>query len=60
MASGNSNTNFLSTDSNDLCAILKLKLQEKQGGNFSGLINDEINAIVDKSLEYKCICTKQH
>ena len=35
-------------------------LQEKQAGNNSDLINQEIVAIVDKLLEYKCISKKQH
>ena len=34
-------------------------LQEKQGGNISNIINEEIVAIADKLLEYKCKSTKQ-
>ena len=60
MASGVSNTNFLSSDANELCDRLKLLLQKKHAGNNSDLINDEIVAIVDKLLEYKCISKKQH
>ena len=60
MASGASNTIFLSSDPNELCDRLKLLLQEKHAGNNSDLINDEIVAIVDKLLEYKCISKKQH
>ena len=60
MASGTSNIIILSSDSNDLCNRLKLLLQEKQAGNNCDLYNDEIVAILDKLLEYKCITTKQH
>ena len=59
-ASGTSKTIFLSSDPNELCDRLKLLLQEKHAGNNSGIINDEIVAIVDKLLEYKCISKKQH
>ena len=60
MASGVSKTIFLSSDPDALCDRLKLLLQEKQAGNNSDIINDEIVAIVDKLLEYKCISKKQH
>ena len=60
MASGVSQTIFLSSDADELCDRLKLLLQEKHAGNNSNLINDEIVAIVDKLLEYKCISKKQH
>ena len=60
MASGFSKTIFLSSDPNELCDRLKLLLQEKHAGNNSDIINDEIIAIVDKLLEYKCISKKQH
>ena len=60
MASGFSKTIILSSDPNELCDRLKLLLQEKHGGNNSNLINEEIVAIVDKLLEYKCISKKQH
>ena len=53
MASGFSKTIILSSDPNELCNRLKLLLQEKQAGNNSDIINDEIVAIVDKLLEYK-------
>ena len=59
-ASGVSKTIFLSSDANELCDRLKLLLQEKHAGNNSDIINDEIVAIVDKLLEYKCITKKQH
>ena len=57
-ASGVSKTIFLSSDPNELCDRLKLLLQEKQAGNNSDIINQEIVAIVDKLLEYKCISKK--
>ena len=60
MASGVSKTIFLSSDPNELFDRLKLLLQEKHAGNNSDIINDEIVAIVDKLLEYKCITKKQH
>ena len=60
-ASGTSKTIFLSSDPNDeLCDRLKLLLQEKHAGNNCDIINDEVVAIVDKLLEYKCISKKQH
>ena len=60
MASGFSKTIILSSDPNELCDRLKLLLQEKNGGNNSNLIDEEIVAIIDKLLEYKCISKKQH
>ena len=60
LASGISKTIFLSSDPDELCDRLKLLLQERHAGNNSDLINDEIVAIVDKLLEYKCISKKQH
>ena len=59
-ASGVSKTIFLSSDANELCERLKLLLQEKHAGNNSDIINEEIVAIVDKLLEYKCLSKKQH
>ena len=59
-ASGISKTIFLSSDPNELCDRLKLLLQEKHAGKNSDIINQEIVAIVDKLLEYKCISKKQH
>ena len=59
-ASGISKTIILSSDPNELCDRLKLLLQEKHGGNNSNLIDEEIVAIIDKLLEYKCISKKQH
>ena len=60
MASGFPKTIILSSDPNELCDRLKLLLQEKHGGNNSNLIDEEIVAIIDKLLEYKCISKKQH
>ena len=59
MASGIT-TIILSSDPNELCDRLKLLLQEKHAGNNSDIINDEIVAVVDKLLAYKCISKKQH
>ena len=59
-ASGVPETIFLSSDPDELCKRLKFLLQEKHAGNNSDIINDEIVAIVDKLLEYKCISKKQH
>ena len=59
-ASGILKTIFLSSDPDELCNRLKLLLQEKHAGNNSDIINQEIVAIVDKLLEYKCISNKQH
>ena len=59
-ASGVSKTIFLSSDSDEICNRIKLLLQEKLPGNISYIINQEIVAIVDKLLEYKCISKKQH
>ena len=58
-ASGISKTIFLSSDSDELCDRLNLLLQEKHAGNTSDIINQEIVAIIDNFLEYKCISKKQ-
>ena len=42
-----SNTRWLSTDPNELCDKLKFLLQEKQAGNISDTINEEIIATAD-------------
>ena len=60
LASGISKTMTLSSNPNELCDRLRLLLQEKHAGNNSDIINDELVAIVDKLLEYKCISKKQH
>ena len=59
-ASSVSKTIFLSSDPDELCRRINLLLQENQAGNISEIINDEIVAIVDKLLEYKCISKKEH
>ena len=38
---------------------IKLLLQKKQGENIFDIISEEIVAIADKLLEYKCIFTKK-
>ena len=59
-ACGTSNRIFLPSDPDELCNGLKLLLQEKHAGSNSNIINQEIVAIVDKQLEYKCVSKKQH
>ena len=59
-ASGFTKTIILSSDPNDLCDRFKLLLQEKRSGNNSNLFDEEIVAIIDKLLEYKCLSKKQH
>ena len=60
LASGISKTIILSSDPNELCDRLRLLLQGKHAGNNSNLIDEEIVAIDDKLLEYKCISEKQY
>ena len=60
MASGISNIIILSSNPDELWNRSGLLLQEKHAGNNSDLINNEIVAIVDKLLLYKCISKKQH
>ena len=55
MASGNSNIIIVSSDPVELCKRLNLLLQEKQAGNDSNKINEELIAVVDKLIEYKCL-----
>ena len=59
MASGVS-TVFLPEHSNELFDRLKFLLQEKQSGNNSNIIHDEIVAIANELLESKCISMKRH
>ena len=59
IASGIS-TIFSSGNPDEFCDRIKLLLQPKQAGNSSNVINEEVVAIVDKLLEYKCIFKKQH
>ena len=51
---------FLPSDPDELVDQLKLLYFEKNGGNDSFLINEQIMAIVDKLLEYECISPSQH
>ena len=60
MASGISKTINLSSDPNELCDRLRLLLQEKHAGNNSNMIDEDLVAIVDKLLQYRCISKKQH
>ena len=59
MASGVT-TILLSENPDELCKRLKLLLQEKQAGNNSDIINQEIVAIVAKLIEYKCLSKKKY
>ena len=59
-SSGILKTIFLSSDPDKICNRLKVLLQQKQAGINSDIIYQEIVAIVDKSLEYKCISKKQN
>ena len=59
-ASGITKTIFLSSDPDELCDRLKLLLQERQAGNNSDIINNEVFAIIDALLKYQCITKKQH
>ena len=58
--SGVSKTIFLSSDPDELCNRIKVLLQEKQAGNNSDIVSQEIVAIVDNLLEYRCISKRQH
>ena len=60
MAPGISNTMFLLSDPDESCDRFTILLQEKHAGNNSNITNEEITAIVDKLLEYKCMSEKQH
>ena len=52
-------TIFPSGNFNEFCDRSKLSLQKKQAGNNSDIVNEEILAIADKLVEYKCISTNQ-
>ena len=58
-SSGISYKIFLSSNPNDLCKRLKLLITENRAGNNSVTINEEIVAIIDKLLEYKCMTPTQ-
>ena len=45
---------FFSEIPDDLCDRKRLSFQERQGGNDTNRFDDEIVAIIDKLLEYKC------
>ena len=53
MASGIS-TMFLPEYPNELCNRIKILLQEKQAGSNSDMIDEEVIALSEKLLEYKC------
>ena len=60
MSSGLSNTTFLPGDPNDICERLKILLQERQAGNNSDIINEEIVVTLDTFLEYNFTSKQQH
>ena len=53
--SGVPKTIFCSPDPNEVCDRLTLLLQEKHAANIANIINEEIIAIFDNLLEYRCI-----
>ena len=53
-------TKFLTKNLFQIYDGLKLLIEEKQPRNLSNIVNEKIVAIVDNSLEHKCITTKQH
>ena len=53
-------TKFLPADANEICDRINLLLQEKQAGNNSNTIDEEIIARADKLLKYKNVSKKQH
>ena len=53
-------TIFLPDNPNERCDRLKLLKPEKRASKNFDVINQEKVAIVDKSLEYKCITPTQH
>ena len=59
-ATGTSNAIFLTSNGDEICHRITLLLQEKHARKNSIKINDEINALVDKFLENKCMSKKKH
>ena len=53
-------TIFVPENPKDLSDRINISLQEEQAGNNSDVINEDMVAILDKLLEYKCISKKQH
>ena len=51
---------FMFSTPNELCDWLKLLVQEQQARIYSDIINEEVVALADNFLEYKCKSTKQH
>ena len=51
---------FLSENANDICDRLRLIILENQAVNHTNEFDNEINAKVDKVLEYKSITPNQH
>ena len=55
-----SKTRFLFSNPNELYDRLNILLQEKRAGKSTNIIKEKLVAIVDSTIEYKCISTKQH
>ena len=53
-------TFFLPENPDELCGRLRVRIQEKQGGNDINRFADEIVALIDKLLEKKCVTSTQH
>ena len=59
-ASGISKTIFLSSNPDEFCKRLKLLVQEKRARNNSLIVGEELFAMIDNILEYKCMTPTQH
>ena len=51
---------FLTEDPNELCQRLHLKIQEKESGNDSNKLAEELVTIIDILFYYKFLTTAQH
>ena len=51
---------FLPENPSELCDRLNILLQKEEAGKNFNIINEEIVALADKLLEYKCMSTEQH
>ena len=52
-------TVFVAENPDKLCDSLKSFLQEKRVGNNSNIFSEEVDAINDKLMKYKCITRTQ-
>ena len=53
-------TNFLPENPDEICKRLSLIIRDKQGGNDSEGVDDEIVAKFDESIECKITTSTQH